>query len=389
MSNLISGARDVSVAGGKPRVSIVCVFNDPNVLERCLIGSLRTQDEPFEWIPVDNTNGEFHSATLALNSGARRATSDFVVFVHQDVVFLERHSLRAIIDNLEKIGDMVGWVGVSGRDRSGVWRGLVRDRDFISGEPFDSFQEIQTLDELLLCTRRDEFCIFDESLSGWHAYGVDVCCSAIERGLRNYVVEASTWHASKALNTAKLKESHDFIYRKHHPKMGTVMTTCGRIPRLYQWKGGYRFFKLMQTIRWRKAFRRYSFLPKSKAVADFMDLLDELTLAYPRVGCLRGKSAIQHMGALGFRHKSSNPRVVDHYFDPSRRDFSGYDATIVFPEVLSEKSDRDEFRNFTIQIREVTRLKGCDSFENAKGRTHYIAEGLDHRMYVLSILDRQ
>ena len=95
------------------------------------------------------------------------------------------------------------------------------------------------------------------------------------------------------------------------------------------------------------------------------------------------------MGALGFRHKSSNPRVVDHYFDPSRRDFSGYDATIVFPEVLSEKSDRDEFRNFTIQIREVTRLKGCDSFENAKGRTHYIAEGLDHRMYVLSILDRQ
>ena len=77
-------------------VSIVCVYNDPAVLESCLAASIKAgpgASRQTEVIPVDNVSNAFASAGAALNHGARMARNEVVVFVHQDVYL---HSLPAL-----------------------------------------------------------------------------------------------------------------------------------------------------------------------------------------------------------------------------------------------------------------------------------------------------
>src|SRR4051812_47755222 len=99
------------------RFSIICVFNDASVRERCLDGSIerhRSEVEDLDYILVDNRDGAFVSAGSALNTGASRARHDCLVFVQQDVVL---HSLTAleraaaILDADPGIG-LVGAIGV-------------------------------------------------------------------------------------------------------------------------------------------------------------------------------------------------------------------------------------------------------------------------------------
>ena len=77
-------------------VSIVCVFNDPEVLEQCLARSIAaglSGAPDTEFLPVDNRGGAFSTAGAALNHGAGLAHNPVIVFVHQDVVL---HSLEEL-----------------------------------------------------------------------------------------------------------------------------------------------------------------------------------------------------------------------------------------------------------------------------------------------------
>ena len=76
-------------------VSIICVFNDPDVRSRNLDRSIEDhRDEAtVEYLPIDNVDGSFATAGAALNHGASLAEHDYLAFVHQDVYL---HSLRAL-----------------------------------------------------------------------------------------------------------------------------------------------------------------------------------------------------------------------------------------------------------------------------------------------------
>ena len=96
MGSSPSPAPPVSPMPDRVPVSVVCVFNDAHVRERCLdrsIDLLRVEAPDVDYIPVDNVHGQFASAGRALNEGARQARHEVVVFAHQDV-FL--HSLVAL-----------------------------------------------------------------------------------------------------------------------------------------------------------------------------------------------------------------------------------------------------------------------------------------------------
>jgi hypothetical protein len=369
-----------------PVVSIVCVFNDALVFEQCLHQSLLNQDHPYELIPVDNRANAFRSATEALNAGARKASGEYVIFAHQDVVFLDKSSLGRFLRSVQSIDGALGWCGIAGRDRKGFWRGILRDRDFISGEPFDSHLEVQTLDELLLCRRRDQHCFFDESLDGWHAYGVDACCDAIRRGEKNYVIETSLWHASKALNTAKLRESHKFIYGKHYAAIGSIMTTCGRIPRAYEWKGGYRYKNWVQKIRWMIARTQQKVRAEIHQVELLNDLLDRITIDRESIACLRGKFWVPRMEAVGFRDKTIKPRRIVHHFEPESLEDECWDTLIYFPDSSTDRLVVDsKWLDKTIKILEVgpgTNKKNSRDFSNGRA---FQAEGLDGRMYFVGL----
>ena len=69
-------------------ITVVCVSNKKNILDRYLVKSLQNQTVEYELIIVDNSHGKYRSATEALNYGGKFAGNEFIMFVHQDIDFL-------------------------------------------------------------------------------------------------------------------------------------------------------------------------------------------------------------------------------------------------------------------------------------------------------------
>ena len=64
-------------------LSIICVYNNQEVLEACLLKGLEAQkNKDYELILLDNRSNQFSSAAKALNYGAKQAKSNYLVFSH-------------------------------------------------------------------------------------------------------------------------------------------------------------------------------------------------------------------------------------------------------------------------------------------------------------------
>lgn len=223
---------ELKFGAAEPLVSVVTVYNKPEVLERCLLASLRRQaGAAFEWIGVDNSRSSYQSAALALNAGARRARGEILLFTHQDVSL---HGEAWIAELARWMGELAdaGVAGVVGpRASDGTMIGYMRDRKAVVGHPLAAPAEVQTLDECVLAMRREVHGRhpFDESIGGWHVYGVDACLRTRRAGLRSYVLPLFIHHDSAAVNMAGLAEAHDRMFREHGAGERTIYTTCGAV----------------------------------------------------------------------------------------------------------------------------------------------------------------
>lgn len=229
-------------------VSVVCVFNDPEVRATCLDRSIEAglADAPeTEYLPVDNTQGQFASAGAALNDGARRARHEVVVFVHQDVYL---HSLpaleRAAADLLAD--PSVGLVGAVGITASDTVSGVVRDRVVMIGHPAAQDTEVDSVDEVLFAISRDR--VLREPLSehpdlAWHAYAVEYGARVRSQGLRVVTRDVPLTHNSMTTNLDRLAEAHAHVGRLH-PELLPLHTTCGVVR------------PAAQRSHWRDALRR-------------------------------------------------------------------------------------------------------------------------------------
>ncbi len=236
---------------GSPRrtpVSIVCVFNDPEVRRTCLDRSVhagRAEAPDTEYLPVDNTDGQFTSAGAALNHGARRARHRVVVLVHQDV-FL--HSLAALEQAAAALEDdpVTGLVGAVGVTAAGSVAGLVRDRVVMIGRPSAPPVPVDSLDEVLFMIERDR--LLREPLSehpdlAWHAYAVEYGARVRSRGLRVVSANLPLTHNSMTTNLDRLVDAHAHVARLY-PGMLPMRTTCGIVR------------DRRQRSRWRTILRR-------------------------------------------------------------------------------------------------------------------------------------
>ena len=70
-------------------ISIVTVYNDRQILDGNLLGSLKDQTAKFQLIKLDNINNRFKSMAEALNRGRSEAKGKYIMFVHQDVKLAE------------------------------------------------------------------------------------------------------------------------------------------------------------------------------------------------------------------------------------------------------------------------------------------------------------
>jgi len=214
-------------------VSIVCVFNDPDVLESCLRRSVATglsEAPQTEFLPVDNRNGEFSSAGAALNHGARLAHNSVVVFVHQDVILhslaeLERAAHILLSDT--RIG-IIGAVGIDG-DRRIV--GRMRDRVVQIGESAPVPRDIDSLDEVLFMIRKEMALsspLAEDPLLAWHAYGVEYAARVRRAGMRATAMDLAITHNSLTTNLAHLDVAHRKV-GDDYPELLPIRTTCGTI----------------------------------------------------------------------------------------------------------------------------------------------------------------
>ncbi|NNL84433.1 MAG: hypothetical protein HKP27_02215, partial [Myxococcales bacterium] len=76
---------------------------------------------------------------------------------------------------------------------------------------------VETLDENCLVVRRDLPFRFDESLAGYHFYGVDLCLESLSRGFSNWALDCPLRHLGRGDKDAsyyRLKEQLEQKWRR-------------------------------------------------------------------------------------------------------------------------------------------------------------------------------
>lgn len=223
-----------AVTGEKHRlpVTVVCVYNKPDVLQHCLVRSIQAdvaRAPETELIAVDNTTGQFPSAGAALNHGAMQARNDYIVFVHQDVYI---HSLPALEEAAAVLADgEFGMLGAIGIRADGSLAGQIRDRVVISGGVTALPDDVDSLDEVLFMVPRGLLMV--EPLSeapalSWHAYAVEYGLRVRLGGRRVGAAYMPATHNSLTVNLDKLDVAHAAVAGMY-PAMLPVRTTCGTI----------------------------------------------------------------------------------------------------------------------------------------------------------------
>jgi len=216
--------------------SIVVVYSNERSLNEILLPSLKNQTAEFEFIPIDNTKGQFKSAAEALNYGGRQANGKYIMFVHQDVELdsdLWLENVERILDSIPELG-AAGVAGMSekGKTKKERGRGCFSDCGETWGNPIQKPEEVQTLDECLLVVPKLIFSktqFDEETFDGWHCYGVDYCLRVKQMGLRTCVLPAFIYHRSLKLNAKNLHKYQKRVYSKHGKNYKKIHTMDGEI----------------------------------------------------------------------------------------------------------------------------------------------------------------
>jgi hypothetical protein len=160
-------------------ISVVCVFNNRNILEESLLKSLEEQECEYDLNLVDNTQNQFKSAAEALNHGGNKATGEYIIFIHQDVDLCSPTFLRDVEECLDSVPNL-GLAGVAGMpfDQSDVISNIKHGdppRD-VSPVALKQPTRVQTVDECLFIIPSPLLreLPFDPQVTlGWHLYAVD------------------------------------------------------------------------------------------------------------------------------------------------------------------------------------------------------------------------
>jgi len=216
-------------------ISLICVYNNKEVLDKYLLETLKTQTVEYELILINNINNKYDSASNALNYGGKKATGKYLMFVHQDVKLKSEKWLNNVemsLDSLENLG-IVGVAGVSER-----FDGIISN--IKHGNPpraagtiqINHPVEAQTLDECLFIIPRSIFdkCQLNEDIKGWHLYAVDYCLNIKKTSLKVYIIPNLIYHRSYEFKIALPKDYYKIlkkILEYHRNEYKKIHTTCG------------------------------------------------------------------------------------------------------------------------------------------------------------------
>ena len=209
--------------------SIVAAVSNEAVLKSCLLNSPDVSS-----VSEVLLQRGYSSAPAAYNAAMDNATTDVLVFAHQDVYLPQNwgHQMERCLDWLSVHDPQWAVAGVWGRSASGVRNGHVYCAGLGQelGTPFASPIEIRVLDELLLIIRKSSGVRFDEALQGFHLYGTDICLEAQRRGMKCYAISAFCIHNTNGYNFLPLQFWKNYLFMRRKWKAELPITTsCAEI----------------------------------------------------------------------------------------------------------------------------------------------------------------
>ena len=191
-------------------MSIICVYNNKEILEDYLITSLESQSEDYELILVDNRKNKFKSASSALNYGASNASGDYYVFAHQDIFFSDSDWIKNTISQIKELNN-VGIVGVAGKTTDSLVRSNIKQgipSVDVSPYKLEKAEKASTLDECLFIIPKkvfENYKLNETACPDWHLYAVEYVYNIKNAGFEAYLIPTSLEHRSKG---ASMSESY-------------------------------------------------------------------------------------------------------------------------------------------------------------------------------------
>lgn len=213
-------------------MSIICVYNNENILEEYLIKSLNRQTEKYELILIDNRENKFKSAASALNFGAKKAHGEYLVFAHQDIYFSDENWIKNTTKQLKNLNN-TGIVGVAGKTidslvRSNIKQGL----NPVDVSPFKitKAEKASTLDECLFIIPKtvfDKYNLNEDICDDWHLYAVEYVYNIKNQGLEAYIIPTTLEHMSKGASMSETYYTTLPKLQKKYLKRGLIRTCMG------------------------------------------------------------------------------------------------------------------------------------------------------------------
>ena len=192
-------------------IHLYCAANDKNILARNLVRSPEVDDG---CVPI-TVIWDAPSASVAYHDEISRATSDILVFAHQDIYFPAGWfaRLRHVCESLTSKDPLWAVAGLVGMTPDWRYVGHLWDSGlgFVCGGPFGAPQEVVSLDEVVLVVRRETGISFDPDLPSFHLYGTDIVLRAQQLRKRAYVIDLPVIHNTKPI--LRLDPSYVAAYR--------------------------------------------------------------------------------------------------------------------------------------------------------------------------------
>ncbi len=210
------------------RISVICACNNDDVYNRMLLSSLQKQTyDNYEVLKLDAKRMGLDSAAAALNYGASISNGEILVFVHQDVEFLDEKALSELAEYCEKYD--FGIAGVAGATVGGeIYSSVTNGFDRVqAGKRITGMTAVDTLDECLLIVKKSQFVGFID-YGSWHFYGVEYSLRCKNANKKVMLFPISVYHLSPGWSLDKtywitLKKG-----AKAHRECKVIPTTMGQ-----------------------------------------------------------------------------------------------------------------------------------------------------------------
>jgi hypothetical protein len=217
---------------GTIRFSICTLVTDLDEYAE-MVGSLREGGfggPDCEFLYLDNSVSNSFDAFAGYNLFLTRASGDYLILCHQDILLLEqgRAALEARLAELDSLDPAWALCGNAGGAPDGSLAIRITD-------PHGSDRSIGTfparavaLDENFIVARRDANLALSHDLRGFHLYGADLCIVADILGRTAYAIDFHLRHKSGGNPDANFNAARLAAMAKYRRALRTrrIRTTC-------------------------------------------------------------------------------------------------------------------------------------------------------------------